>query len=46
MGLTSAGQVAGQALVVHEHLAGGGGVGDGVLGRHVGADHPEPATQA
>lgn len=42
--LTSAGQVAGQSLVVHEHLAGGGGVRDGVLGRHVSAHHPEAAT--
>lgn len=42
--LTSAGQVAGQALVVHEHLPGGGGIGDGVLGGHVGAHHPESAT--
>lgn len=45
-GLTSAGQVAGQALVVHEHLSGDGGIGDGVLGRHVGTHHPESATHA
>lgn len=43
-GLTSTRQVAGQSLVVHEHLAGGGGVRDGVLGRHVSAHHPEAAT--
>lgn len=42
--LTSAGQVAGQSLVVHEHLAGGGGVRDGVLGCHVSAHHPEAMT--
>lgn len=40
-GLTSTGQVAGQSLVVHEHLSGGGGVWGGVLGRHVSAHHPE-----
>lgn len=43
--LTSTGQVAGQSLVVHEHLAGGVGVGDGVLGGHVGAHNPEAAAQ-
>lgn len=42
--LTSAGKVAGQSLIVHEHLAGGGGVRDRVLGCHVSAHHPEAAT--
>ena len=42
--LTSTGQVAGQSLVVHEHLARGGGVGDGVLGSHVSTHNPEAAT--
>ena len=43
--LTSTGQVAGQTLVVHEHLAGGGRVGDRVLCSHVSADNPETVTQ-
>lgn len=43
--LTSAGQVAGQALVVHEHLAGVAGVGHRVLSSHVGAHNPEPGGQ-
>jgi len=42
--LTSTGQVAGQSLVVHEHLAGAGGVGDRVLGGHVSTHNPEAAT--
>ena len=42
---TSAGKVAGQALVVHEHLPGGRGVGHGVLSGHVGAHHPEPGAK-
>lgn len=41
--LTSAGQVAGQSLVVHEHLSGGGGVGDRVLSSHVSTHNPEAA---
>ena len=43
--LTSAGQVAGQSLVVHEHLAGGSWVGHGVLSSHVSTHDPEPGSQ-
>lgn len=41
---TSTGQVTGQSLVVHEHLARSCRVGDGVLGCHVSTHNPEAAT--